>query len=164
MIELLDSEKLCWKCLKEKDKINVVKINPMGYGSYFDCFGTEIHLCDDCLKESKVDIPELWDMEIVNIDGDEDFQEYKYDEEMFKYIHSLPNQSIYMVEEKFSRTDSSRSKMSYSDWWAMQYGKLSDKEKWDIYRKYQKPMTDEERQVLKEVLGNFKINIGDLKN
>ena len=33
-------------------KVNIIKFGELGYGSGFDGFETEIHLCDECLKAS----------------------------------------------------------------------------------------------------------------
>ena len=54
----------CVKCLKEfdKEKLHIIHIPPMGYGSGFDLTDVVFILCDDCYKESIKNNPELWSM------------------------------------------------------------------------------------------------------
>ena len=58
-----DCHGLCWKCLKTFENVRVIKINGLGYGSLFDEFGTEIHLCEDCYNKSN---PDIWSLNIIN--------------------------------------------------------------------------------------------------
>ena len=107
--QIKNTNKLCWKCLHEKEnQINIISIPPMGYGSYFDTYGIyedyddiEVHLCNDCLEKSIEYNPNLWDMEEVVIDEENNLVAYKYDDEMRFYIESLPEETQKFV---FART------------------------------------------------------------
>lgn len=57
-----NSDKLCWKCLKEQERIHTMEFGPLGYGSGFDCCSTKIQLCDACYNESN---PETWSEKLV---------------------------------------------------------------------------------------------------
>lgn len=95
------TEKLCWKCLQEKDNIHKIEFGPLGYGSAFDCCSTKIQLCDECYKAS---CPEIWSDELVydNEDCKEyDWSHYKYEDEMFEYFESLPIEGKQLVMNEY---------------------------------------------------------------
>lgn len=97
---LKNHECLCWKCLESKNNIKVIKIPGLGYGSTFDEFYTEIHLCEDCYNDSNTD---LWNLNIVSttILG-ETFDEYENEDELWEYIDNLPIQGRQFVMNEFS--------------------------------------------------------------
>lgn len=74
----------CCKCLKEKQNIKHLHIPALGYGSGFDCWSTQINLCDECLQTTN---PEWWKLEIID---DEWGGSYRYEKEIFEFIKSLP--------------------------------------------------------------------------
>lgn len=102
-----NTSKLCWKCLKEHDEINNITINPLGYGSIFDGWGTRIQLCKSCYENSD---PRIWTGETL---VRRDVSEYKHDQEMWSYVQSLPIVSQQFVENEFSDT---LHKMKPQDW------------------------------------------------
>ena len=60
-----NTAKLCWKCLKEKEPLHIIKFGPLGYGSSFDNCQTKIQLCEECFQKSN---PDIWSEEIVYMD------------------------------------------------------------------------------------------------
>ena len=113
---ICNTDKLCWKCLKESDNMHQIHIPDCGYGSRFDSFSTQLQLCESCFADSQKDKP-IWNMEIVygnmsytkengdldveSVDEDID-QRYKYDYEMDKYLSELPLESQELVYNSFS--------------------------------------------------------------
>lgn len=84
--------KICFKCLKEPDDLNIIKINSLGYGSYFDMLDAEIHLCDECKSKTN---PEWWEFEVIKQGYCE---EYRYEEEIIEYISQLPEEGIELYD------------------------------------------------------------------
>lgn len=113
-----DIKGLCWKCLKVFDEVTIIKIEQLGYGSCFDGWSTEIHLCEDCLKDSN---KEIWNMDVV-VDGY--CEEYKHEEAMIKYINSLPLVSKQFVFNEFDTGWDARV-MNPQDWIDYEEGVLS---------------------------------------
>lgn len=78
-------ENLCFKCLCECENIHTYELKERGYGSIFDGDKGKLQLCDKCndvrLEEYFNEEPEM-----VN----EYCQEYKYEEEIEKFIKTLP--------------------------------------------------------------------------
>lgn len=112
---ICNTDKLCWKCLKEFDIIHHIHILDCGYGSRFDSFSTQLQLCEPCFTDSQNDKP-IWNMKIVygnmsytkeSKDLDVEFvdeeidQRYKYDYEMDKYLSELPLESQELVYNSF---------------------------------------------------------------
>lgn len=90
---------LCWKCLNSfnESQIHIIKIPSLGYGSEFDGWATEIHLCNDCYQESN---PKIWSMETHQYN---DYcEEYIYEKEMLAYINNLPIQGQQFVKNEFT--------------------------------------------------------------
>lgn len=95
IVAIKDTENLCYKCLKKKNKVHKINIGSRGYGSYFDNFSTSLQLCDDCYIESIKDKP-IWNMESLDDKNMYD-DSYLYDNEMSSYLHSLPLESRELV-------------------------------------------------------------------
>jgi len=75
----------CCNCITEKESINHIHIPEMGYGSYFDGWSTQINLCDECISKT----PHVWwILEVVG--GDKNYKKYKYEEEIIKFVRTLP--------------------------------------------------------------------------
>ena len=49
-IVALKDTSVCMKCLKKK-ATHTYRISGRGYGSIYDNFNSQFHLCDDCAKE-----------------------------------------------------------------------------------------------------------------
>jgi hypothetical protein len=75
----------CCNCLKETDKIHVIQIPSMGYGSGFDGWSTQVNLCDECLAKTD---PEWWKLKIIN--EYEYMESYEFEDKIFKYVGSMP--------------------------------------------------------------------------
>ena len=105
-------DNICFKCLNETPKMSLhnIEIPELGYGSGFDGWSTEIHLCDECIKETN---PEWWKLEIIA----EDYcEEYKYEDEIFGYIKTLPLESQELFYNRFIDGWNSGYRMESQDW------------------------------------------------
>ncbi|MDD4530918.1 MAG: hypothetical protein PHO80_05220 [Candidatus Gracilibacteria bacterium] len=85
-------EHTCFNCLKEtKVNLHTIEIAQTGYGSKFDGLTTKIQLCNKCYKLTN---PEWWKLEQIPIKElnklENDFYEYKYENEIFEFIKHLP--------------------------------------------------------------------------
>lgn len=96
-----NTAKLCWKCLKEKEPLHIIKFGPLGYGSGFDNCQTKIQLCEECFQKSN---PDIWSEEIV-YDSEEareyGFAHYIHEDEIFAYFDSLPIEGRQFVWNEF---------------------------------------------------------------
>lgn len=80
------NDKICFKCLNEKDNIHKYSIGYRGYGSGFDNFNSIIQLCDDCNCGDM----EKWCNETPEVN---DYcEDYKYEGNIFEFINTLPIQ------------------------------------------------------------------------
>lgn len=104
-----NSEDLCWNCLKKKENIQIIKIDDLGYGSYFDGSPTEIHLCQDCYEKSKG----VWKLEVVK--DSMGFYSYSNEDEMFDFIKQMPIAGRQFVLNEFESGWNSRP-MEPQDW------------------------------------------------
>lgn len=100
----------CMKCLKEFPTLRKITISELGYGSSFDGTNTEVHLCEDCYKQSN---PSIWSMEVHRQDYCE---EYVHEDEMLKYIEELPIQSKELVWNTLASGWNSDMKLDAQDW------------------------------------------------
>ena len=106
-----DHKGLCWKCLQTKENVKIIEIPELGYGSGFDGFSTEIHLCEKCYNESN---PKIWELNILHPD-DEFGGEYEYEEEIFNYFQSLSIEGKQFVYNEFDKGWDARP-MPPQDW------------------------------------------------
>lgn len=143
IVAIKDDDCLCYKCIqkKNKEKIHIIHIGSMGYGSDFDNFGTKLQLCDECYVESIKDKP-IWDMEVVygqmhfdNYISKEDVPEsqivsefidnrYRYDDEMSNYLSELPIESKELVFNRNGYGACANDIMSAQDYIDYQLGEL----------------------------------------
>lgn len=147
----------CMNCLQEfsSDQLNIIEIKELGYGSAFDDINTKVILCKKCYDESN---SKIWNMkvkqrfasEFYDLNGKDDFvidQEYLYEEDMIKYIDSLPVQSQELIWNTFATGLKADYKMLPQDWIDYEltnlsqekcekYGLLSKEEKDDYKKKF----------------------------
>lgn len=86
-----DFGKICLNCLKRKENIKTIKIEPLAYGSLFDEWGTTIYLCEDCYNNAPENLKKLTtilDEDLKDL-GHECLQ-YKGENLIYSYIESLP--------------------------------------------------------------------------
>lgn len=95
VLALKDHDGLCWNCLKEHQYITVIKISELGYGSMFDGFSTEVHLCTKCYNKTK----ELWNLEVHHY---ADYcEEYCNEDSIFEFFNQMPIQSQQFIFNEF---------------------------------------------------------------
>ena len=85
ILAIKDEPGLCWKCLKKFETINIIKFEELGYGSGFDGFATEIHLCEECLNATNG----ILNVEIIEEDDEQGhigYEHYDHEDEIFKYF------------------------------------------------------------------------------
>ena len=137
---IINSDQTCFKCLKDFDNSTLHKITipSMGYGSGFDGWSTEVHLCDDCIKETN---QEWW--KLKEISEYEYHESYEYEDEIFAFIETLPVEGRELFFNRYS-TDNYR--MDSQDWIDYELGLLSH-EKCKEYGRYspQEEQTYQER-------------------
>lgn len=146
---------LCWKCLKEKSDIHIIRIPDCGYGSTFDNFTTQIQLCEECFCESQKDKP-IWCMDKVYGTMSDEYihkkdsvefieqlidKRYKYDKEMTEYFHKLPLESQELVYNTFGKGASAAFHMQPQDWIDFELGILP----YEVCAEYGLYSPDEER-------------------
>ena len=86
-----DFGKICLNCLKRKENIKTIKIEPLSYGSLFDEWGTTIYLCKECYDSSPDDLKKMTtilDEDLKSL-GHECLQ-YKGESSIYSYIESFP--------------------------------------------------------------------------
>lgn len=110
----------CFNCLKEIDDVHIIVIPQLGYGSCFDSFGTEIHLCSDCLKLTK---EEWWDLEVIK---DEYMEYYKYEDDILDFVRQMPIAGQELFFNHYAR-GANVWKMDAQDWIDYELGKLPHK-------------------------------------
>lgn len=114
ILAIKDEPGLCWKCLKKFEKINIIKFEELGYGSGFDGFATEIHLCEKCLNATNG----ILNVEIIEEDDEQGhigYEHYDHEDEIFKYFESLPLVSKQFVYNEFDTGFDARP-MEAQDW------------------------------------------------
>ena len=79
-------ENTCFNCLKETI-VHKIKIPALGWGSQFDNFSTEIHLCDECMKLTN---SEWWKLKTIKGETDLDDAYYEYENEILKFVKQMP--------------------------------------------------------------------------
>lgn len=105
-IVALEDKTLCMVCLKEKAS-HKYKISCRGYGSLFDEDDTHWQCCDNCHKDEY----DIWSNEQPKIE--DYYEEYKYEDKILEFIHSLPLQSQELFFNSFS---SDGYNMDAQDW------------------------------------------------
>ena len=118
------TEHLCFKCLKEHDKINKYKIYGRGYGSCFDNENTTLQLCDECNNKEL----EKWFNEIPK--ENDYYEEYKYENNIIDYVNKLPIQGRELFKNQISDGAYSYN-IDSQDWIDIELGIASD----EIYKK-----------------------------
>lgn len=114
-IVALTDECVCMKCLKKK-ATHIYQIQNRGYGSIFDSTYTKFQVCDDCDSEDFqkwVDEEPIWD---------DEYEVYKYEDNIKEFIDSLPLESQELFYNRFDRDEY----MDAQDWIDYALGELSD--------------------------------------
>lgn len=96
-----NTEKLCWKCLKEKDMIHLIELENLGYGSIFDSCSAKIQLCEECYNDKG---PDFWSKELTyNTEEDEKYGwwHYKHENEISEYFQALPIESQQFIFNEY---------------------------------------------------------------
>lgn len=120
------NEKLCFKCLKEKDSTSIYTIGYRGYGSGFDNFNTVLQLCDKCdCKDMKMWVDETPDLEEGYCEN------YKYEDDIFKFVEQLPIQGRELFENQCAGGACS-CPMDSQEWIDVELGIAPD----SVYKKY----------------------------
>ena len=111
-IAIENPENICFKCLGEfaDEKLHKIVIPSMGWGSGFDNWSTRIHLCENCIKETNA---EWWKLEVVSGEFDWSGSWYKYEDDIFNFINTLPLEGQELFWNRYS-TDSYQ--MDGQDW------------------------------------------------
>lgn len=91
------SEKICYKCLCEKQHIHTYKLNNRYWGSIFDEKKLILQLCDDCCKEDDEELKEWFSEEPKMIQNTEN---YDYEDNIEEYIRELPIQGQELFENQ----------------------------------------------------------------
>lgn len=126
----------CMSCLQEfdKEKLHIIEIKELGYGSYFDGTNTKIILCSKCFEESD---PTIWNLEIKfryasefpdYKDVENDFvvtEEYTTEDKIIEYVENLPIQSKELFFNSFESGWNTTYKMNPQDWIDYELGELS---------------------------------------
>jgi len=99
-LAILNPENICFKCLQkyQAQQINSIYINPIygcGYGdSEFNGYGSRLDLCTECYNQTN---SEWWKLEKIKQNKEiNDYTDYidnisyKYEEEIIKYLKSMP--------------------------------------------------------------------------
>ena len=150
-IVALKNSKVCMKCLKNK-ATHTYRISNRGYGSSFDSFDTYFQLCDDC-HDDKYD---TWVNEYSSgYDEEGDFirEEYKYEDEIIKFINSLPLESQELFHNRFAYGACANYSMTAQDWIDFQLDELPHKKckKYGFYSPQEKKAYFERFPNCKEV-------------
>lgn len=106
-------EDICFKCLGEfiEKELHKIIIPSMGWGSGFDMWSTRINLCKDCA--SVYTDPRWWQLEEIEGESDISGSWYKYEDEIFDFVGTLPMESQELFWNRYS-TDSYT--MNSQDW------------------------------------------------
>lgn len=99
-IKAVEDECLCMKCLKNK-ATHIYPVSYRGYGSIYDMTDTRFQCCDEC------DRPEYkeWFFETPTVNENEYVENYKYEDNIYELIKSLPLESQELFENRFDRTN-----------------------------------------------------------
>lgn len=119
-------DKICFKCLKEKDELKKYYLNRYEYGSKFDNMVTYLQICNECSPEGI----EEWFNEKPEMKHD-CYAVYKYEQNIIDFIDTLPIQG----QELFWNRCVSGAIAYYmdsQDWIDMKLGILPD-EKYEAY-------------------------------
>jgi len=118
---------VCLRCLNKfnKDQLHKIEIKELGFGSIFEGISTHFYLCDECFEELN---PDIWNMHVKRVFASEhDYElfenqdypiveEYCYEEEMKKYINSLPVQSQEVIMNQNTEGWKAKPKMESQAW------------------------------------------------
>lgn len=132
-IAIENPTKICWHCRKEKD-IKVFSYPSLGYGSIFDDFSSEFHICEDCLKSVGKDI--FSNKVITEKYGDNDmfsYSVYENEDKLAEFVNSHPVEIQELFYNKFG-SSSADYNMESNDWINLENGIITEemKEKYGL--------------------------------
>lgn len=107
-VKAVEDEKLCMKCLKNK-ATHIYTVSYRGYGSIYDMMDTKFQCCDECDKPEYKE----WFFETPTVNENEYAENYKYEDNIYELIKSLPLESQELFENRF---DNSGWQMVSQDW------------------------------------------------
>ena len=105
-------EIVCFNCLKETI-VHKIKIPALGWGSQFDNFSTEIHLCDECMKLTN---SEWWKLKTIKGETDSDGEYYEYEDEILKFVEQMPLAGQELFYNRYATGEFASFHMEAQDW------------------------------------------------
>jgi len=105
-------EIVCFNCLKETI-VHKIKIPAFGWGSQFDNFSTEIHLCDECIKLTN---SEWWKLKTIKGETDLDGEYYEYEDEILKFVEQMPLAGQELFYNRYATGEFVNFHMEAQDW------------------------------------------------
>lgn len=129
MVKYIENrETLCHKCLQDKEDIKQYDTYGRGYGSAYDNDCQTVQLCGECRHGIEEDL-DKWFNEIGTYDEDYSYCEvYEYEDEIIKFIDSLPIQGREIV---INQTSSDSWYCSSQDWIDIELNKADD----EVYKR-----------------------------
>lgn len=124
-----DYEKICFKCLKEKSKLEKFYLHRSNYGSSFDNCYTYLQICEDCKPK---DIEKWFNEEPEIVDGY--CAKYKYEQNIIDFVNTFPIEGQELFWNRCAY-GACADNMDSQDWIDMQLGILPD-EKYKEYGMY----------------------------
>lgn len=113
-------ENLCFKCLCECESVHTYELKERGYGSIFDGDKSKLQLCDKC-NDARLEEYFNEEPEMVN----EYCQEYKHEEEIEKFIKTLPTEGQELFYNQCIEGGDSY-KINSQDWIDIELGVATD--------------------------------------
>ena len=107
-IKAVEDECLCMKCLKNK-ATHIYPVSYRGYGSIYDMTDTKFQCCDECDRSEYKE----WFFETPTVNENEYAENYKYEDNIYELIKSLPLESQELFENRF---DNRGWQMVSQDW------------------------------------------------
>lgn len=124
-----DYEKICFKCLKEKPKLEKYSLYRSNYGSSFVHNYTYLQICNKCKPK---DIEKWFNEKPEMID--EYCAKYKYEQNIIDFVNTLPIEGQELFWNRCAH-GACADNMDSQDWIDMQLGILPD-EKYEEYGMY----------------------------
>lgn len=100
-IAIENPDHVCFNCLKELsiDQLHNIVIPSLAWGSRFDNWSTQIQLCNECFEKTNL---KWWELEEVFDDSQFGGSWYKYEDEIFNYVNTLPIEGQELFYNRYS--------------------------------------------------------------